>query len=289
VSISNHYTLDFRDSKAVLATAGGKGASLVQLTCANLPVPAGFIITTDGYRCLVNANGLQPLILQALANVDAGRQAGFEEAARCIQAYFLAAPLPVQVETAVAQAYGALPGENPAVAVRSSATAEDLPQASFAGQHESYLNVSGRDALLEAVRKCWASLWTARAIGYRLRQGIPPTAVEQAVVVQLLVSADVAGILFTAHPVTGQRDQVVISAAWGLGEAVVSGLVTADSITVEKETGRVVERVTADKQVMTVRAASGTKQCPVPEHLRPVPVLSDREAADLTRPCRMKR
>ena len=135
-------------------------------------------------------------------------------------------------------------------------------------------------------------VWTARAIGYRARQGIPPEGVALAVVVQLLVPAEAAGILFTANPITGRRDQVVISAAWGLGEAVVGGLVTPDSLTVAKATGRVLERQTADKQVMTVRTApqsaglrpvAGTHEQPVPEQMRRAPVLDDAAAAELTR------
>ena len=151
------------------------------------------------------------------------------------------------------------------------------------GQQETYLNISGADAVLAATVKCWASLWTARAIAYRARQGIPPESVALAVVVQLLVPAEAAGILFTADPVTGRRDQVVISAAWGLGEAIVGGLVTPDSLTVDKATGRVLERQTADKQMMTVRTDDGTHEQPVPEQMRRVPVLDDAAAAELTR------
>ena len=169
------------------------------------------------------------------------------------------------------------------MAVRSSATAEDLPEASFAGQQETYLNIDSPQALLEAVKKCWGSLWTGRAIAYRARQGIAPQNVALAVVVQLLVPAEAAGILFTADPVSGQRQQALISAAWGLGEAVVGGLVTPDTLLVEKATGRLLERQTADKQVMTVRMDGGTQEAPVPESLRSTPVLTDAAAAELTR------
>jgi pyruvate,water dikinase len=167
--------------------------------------------------------------------------------------------------------------------VRSSATAEDLPEASFAGQQETFLNVRGADAVLEAVKRCWASLWTARAISYRARQGISPESVVLAVVVHLLVPAEAAGILFTANPVTGDRGQAVINAAWGLGEAVVGGLVTPDTLTIDKASGRVLDRQTADKQVMTVRTGAGIEEQPVPDDLRRSPVLSDHAAAGLTR------
>ena len=168
------------------------------------------------------------------------------------------------------------------MAVRSSATAEDLPELSFAGQQETYLNVQGVPAVLAAVQRCWGSLWTPRAIGYRLQHGIYQQTVRLAVVVQRLVPAEAAGILFTADPVSGKRDHALISASWGLGEAVVGGMVTPDSLTVEKASGRVLDRNTADKQVMTVRTASATEEQPVPEALRRMPVLDDAAVARLT-------
>jgi rifampicin phosphotransferase len=187
------------------------------------------------------------------------------------------------VAGAIAQAYAELAGRDPAVAVRSSATAEDLPEASFAGQQETYLNVQGVSDVLEAVKLCWASLWTARAIAYRARQGIGIERLSLAVVVQNLVPAEAAGILFTANPVTGSRDQAMISAAWGLGEAVVGGLVTPDTLIVDKASGMVLDRQTADKQVMTARLNGGTQEQPVPDELRRAPVLDDSMAAELVR------
>ena len=167
--------------------------------------------------------------------------------------------------------------------MRSSATAEDLPDASFAGQQETYLNISGADQVLEATKKCWASLWTARAIGYRARQNIGGEGVALAVVVQLLINAEAAGIMFTANPLNGKRDEAVINAAWGLGEAVVGGAVTPDTLTVNKLTGGLIARETAEKLVMTVRTESGTEEQPVPDPLQKIPVLSDEQAAQLTR------
>ncbi|MEJ2210215.1 MAG: PEP/pyruvate-binding domain-containing protein [Anaerolineae bacterium] len=167
------------------------------------------------------------------------------------------------------------------LAVRSSATAEDLPEASFAGQQDTYLNVDGYGDVLAAVKRCWASLWTARAIGYRARQNVGVAGLSLAVVVQVLVPAEAAGILFTANPVTGRRDQAMISAAWGLGEAVVGGLVTPDSILVDRAAGVVLEHQVADKQVMTVRFNGGTQERPVPPELRHAPVLDDGTAAEL--------
>jgi len=281
--MSTSYTLKLNDPAATLACVGGKGASLARLAGAGIPVPDGFHITTDAYRHFVEDNGLQPRILAALEGVDAARPATLEQAAQAIAALFAAGTLPPDLAASIVHAYGTLPGDNPAVAVRSSATAEDLPEASFAGQQETFLNICETAPLLDAVRRCWASLWTARAIGYRLRQGIAPDEVALAVVVQILAPAETAGILFTANPVDGRRDQAVISAAWGLGEAIVGGLVTPDTLTVNKASGAVVDRQTADKTVMTVRTADGTAEEPVPDELRRAPALSDAAATSLAR------
>ena len=170
-----------------------------------------------------------------------------------------------------------------AVAVRSSATAEDLPGASFAGQQQTFLNVRGQGAVLEAVKRCWASLWTARAMAYRRRQGTDPVSVSLVVVVQQMVHSDAAGVMFTANPANGRRDEAVINAAWGLGESVVSGSVTPDFIIVEKEGERVKSRDTADKEVRTVYTADGTGEQTVPEAWQRQAVLDDQAAAELVR------
>jgi phosphoenolpyruvate synthase/pyruvate phosphate dikinase len=281
--MTTEYVIPLDDSRATIEVAGGKGASLTRLVGAGLPVPDGFHVTTDAYREFVAANDLQPRILVALDDVDPAQPSTLEVASQTIRGLFDRAQMPAAVAGAVAQAYAGLAGQNPYVAIRSSATAEDLPEASFAGQQDTYLNVQGTEAMLQAVKRCWASLWTARAIGYRERQAIDQGAVSLAVVVQMLVPAEAAGIMFTANPVTGKRDQTVISVAWGLGEAVVGGLVTPDSLTVDKATGEVLARETADKRLMTVRVEGGTEEQPVPEELRNAPVLDDKQAAELVR------
>jgi pyruvate,water dikinase len=167
--------------------------------------------------------------------------------------------------------------------VRSSATAEDLPEMSFAGQMETYLNVCGGDNVLAAVKGCWGSLWTARALGYRARHGIRPENLSIAVVVQRLIPADVAGILFTANPVTGARDQIMINAAWGLGEAIVGGQVTPDTIIVAKQTGAIASQDIAPKDVMTVRVSGGTREERVPAEKRMRAALQPAQAAELAR------
>ncbi len=279
----SEYVLPLADPGAKLETVGGKGASLAQLAAANLPVPDGFHITTAAYWQVVNENDLQAPIMAALEKVDIDRPSTLEEASRTMQALFTRAHIPEAVTGAIAQAYLSLPGDDPVVAVRSSATAEDLPGLSFAGQQETYLNVQRVSAVLEAVKNCWASLWTARAIGYRMRNQIDHEVVSLAVVVQMQVPAEAAGILFTANPLTSKRDQVMLSASWGMGEAIVGGQVTPDTLSVDKATGRVLEHTIGDKQVMTVRVEGGTETQPVPEALRCVPVLDDLQAAELTR------
>ncbi len=276
------FTLPLSDTQATLETVGGKGMSLAKMIQAGFPVPDGFHITTEAYWAFVAANELQTKILAALKDVDASLPATLEAAFATIGGLFADSKIPDDLASPIVIAYESLANRE-SVAVRSSATAEDLPDASIAGQQESFLNVRGEQELLVAVKKCWASLWTARAISYRARQNISLERVSLAIVVQTLVPADAAGILFTANPVNGKYDQMVINAAWGLGEAVVGGAVTPDSLTVSKPTGRVIHRETAEKQVMTVRTESGTSDQPVPDHLKKAPVLSDKQAVILVR------
>jgi rifampicin phosphotransferase len=210
--------------------------------------------------------------------------AGFEQVAQGIRTLFSGGKVPDEMAEEIQASFEELSKDGEStVAVRSSATAEDLPGMSFAGQQETYLNVRGAEALLEAVKNCWASLWTARAMAYRARQGIGPATVSLAVVVQRMVESEAAGVMFTANPSNGRRDQTTISAAWGLGESVVSGSVTPDSMVVEKGSGRVLSRETANKEVMTVYIESGTAERPVPEALERQPVLDDETAATLSR------
>ncbi|MFE4544847.1 PEP/pyruvate-binding domain-containing protein [Arthrobacter sp. NPDC056727] len=208
----------------MLPEVGGKAASLGVLLAAGLPVPPGFCVTTAAYRRVAEAAGADP---SGPPEQTRGRLEGF--------------PIPEDIAGAILAAYAALGGDTP-VAVRSSATAEDLPEASFAGQLDSYLNVAGPDALLDAVRRCWASLWTDRAVAYRADHGIDQRPLGIAVVVQEMVDAEVAGVMFTANPVTGRRKETVIDAAPGLGEALVSGAVNPDRFTVDAATGQILQR-----------------------------------------------
>jgi rifampicin phosphotransferase len=271
------------DPAATLEQVGGKGASLARLAAAGLPVPPGFHLTTAAYRSFVTENGLQEQILGTVSAAAADQPTSLEEASSKISRMFAQGSMPAEIVEAIRQAYIALGGDDLAVAVRSSATAEDLPELSFAGQQETYLNMHGEAMVLDAIKRCWASLWTARAIGYRARAGIAHEEVSLAVVVQELVLADAAGILFTANPLTGERDQVLINAAWGLGEAVVSGQVTPDTVVVDRTNGTITTQQISEKEVMTVCSPEGTREEPVPAGKRTSAVLTAVQAAQLAR------
>ena len=234
------------------------------------------------YSAFVAANRLQKVIDELGSLPESAEPDDYRQASEKIRGSFSATTVPAGIVDELRAAYGGW-GRAAPVAVRSSATAEDLAGASFAGQQETVLDVRGDEALLAAVVACWASLWSPRAMAYRARQGIPPGAVTMAVVVQRMVDADAAGVMFTVDPVGGRRDEVVIGAAWGLGEAIVSGAVSTDDLVVEKSTGRVRSRTTADKQVMTVVTGHGAEERPVPEARRRQPVLDDATAAELAR------
>ncbi|HZR43073.1 MAG TPA: PEP/pyruvate-binding domain-containing protein [Ktedonobacteraceae bacterium] len=269
------------DASATLEQVGGKGASLARMAAAGLSVPPGFHITTAAYRCFVAENRLQEEILTAVSVASADDPATLEDASRQIGQLFAQGVMPGAIAVAVRQAYAELNGGNQPVAVRSSATAEDLPEMSFAGQQETYLNMHGEAMVLDAVKRCWASLWTARAIGYRARYNIAPQDVSLAVVVQELVPADAAGILFTANPLTGVRDQAMINAAWGLGEAIVAGQVTPDTVIVDKTSRKIIQQDISEKDVMTIRTPEGTHEEPVPADRRKQAVLTPEQAAEL--------
>jgi pyruvate,water dikinase len=227
--------LPFHSPQCDLALAGGKGANLSRMARADFPVPPGFIITVEGYRSFVSANRLDAVIEPLLVDLAPTDPNALEMASHRIRASFSAGILPQAIHTQIISAYREM-GNSP-VAVRSSATAEDLPEFSFAGQQDTYLNILGEEAFLAAVVNCWSSLWTARAIGYRLRNHINHLQVSLAVVVQCMVESEVSGVLFTANPLTGLRSELVIDAAFGLGEALVSGQVEPDQYIVDPFAG----------------------------------------------------
>lgn len=217
------YILPIGHDEATLAVVGAKGESLNRMYRAAFPVPPGYFVTTAAYNAFLQANDLQ----EAVEFVDS-RAGTSGTRSVAIRRLFAGEAMPTEIAEAIIEGYAALALTAPdaALAVRSSATVEDLPGASFAGQLSTYLNVSGNSALLAAVQRCWASLWTPRALDYRTRHQIPSSTVAVGVVVQAMVPAETSGVMFTANPISGSRDEVAIDAAWGLGKAVVDGLVT---------------------------------------------------------------
>jgi phosphohistidine swiveling domain-containing protein len=240
------WTLPLTGLGVPLALVGGKGMVLRDLASAGFPVPPGFLIPTTAYRRFIAANAVQATIDAALRDLDVAVPASLERAAQTIRQAFHAAAIPAEIEEAIRAAYAAL-GE-PAVAVRSSATAEDLPDLSFAGQQETFLNVRGANRLLASMRDCWASLWSARAIGYRQQMGVGQDDVAMAVVVQRMVPSEVAGVLFTANPATGNRDEMIVEATAGLGEALVAGEVTPELYRLDRQSPGVTELIPAQQK-----------------------------------------
>ena len=242
---------------ATLAAVGGKGANLAKLAAAGLPVPDGFIVTVAAYQAFVTANALEPALSAALAGLDATSPAALEAASVQIRAAFAAGEMAPALQAVLAAEYRRI-GEPP-VAVRSSATAEDLPDMSFAGQQDTFLNIQGLDALCDAVVACWSSLWTARAVGYRERNQVDQKSVALAVVVQKMVDAAAAGVLFTADPLNGRRTETAIDATLGLGEALVSGQVEPDHYVVDEQTRTIVHKTLGAKETVIVgREGGGT-------------------------------
>ena len=268
--------------------AGGKGANLGELTNAGITVPPGFVITSETYDKFIKETGIFDEIMSILDAIDVNDTKELQGASARIKEIIMKAYVPDDIRTTVIEAYNALcqriGKENAFVAIRSSATAEDLPEASFAGQQDTFLNISGPEDVMIYVQKCWASLFESRAIFYREENDFDHSKVYIAVVVQEMVNAEKAGVMFTVHPSTGE-EQILIEAAWGLGEAVVSGTVTPDTYWVDKKTGKVFNCNISEKNTMFIKdpEAGKTVQLDVPEDLKNKRVLSDEEIAALTK------
>lgn len=259
---------------------GGKCASLARMIALGAPVPGGFAVATDAYASHLRSPCIQPAIEAELEGLDTNDVADAEARADRIRRVLTAQAMPADVEAAIRNAYASIaPNDDLPVAVRSSATAEDMPDASFAGQQDTYLWVVGADEVLSRVLDCWASLFTARAISYRADQGLGQIEVLMSVAVQEMVDARTAGVAMTLDPVNGDRTKIVIDASWGLGESVVSGEVTPDNFAVEKVLMQVQKRKISDKHHETVAdaAARRTISRGVDEARRTAPSLTDEE------------
>lgn len=261
---------------------GGKGASLGKMVKADFPVPPGFAITTDGYAEFIRANKLDEVVNNALKDIDYANLDQVEKQTGKIREAIIKGSIPVSLSGEIVKAYSKL-GDKPYVAVRSSGTAEDLVGASFAGQYETFLDVCGEESLLESIRKCWASMWTSRVTTYRHNNGLEKAATGIAVVVQMMVDAEVAGVMFVGNPMNARADEIVINASWGLGETVVSGSVTPDEYIIGRDPrvkryslGSKELRVTKD-----IKAGKGTTKEHVPAILRERFTLTDEETVKL--------
>jgi pyruvate,water dikinase len=232
---------------------GGKAAGLSGMIKAGIPVPPGFIVTTEAYKQFVLETGIAGYIKYVLEEVVvSGKPSEYEKASELIRSKFVRTPMPHRIVSEIVEAYRRLAElsgvEEPLVAVRSSATVEDLPEASFAGQQETYLNVKGADSVVEMVKRAWSSLWTARALSYRDSLNVDHEAALMAVIVQKMVNSRSSGVAFTIHPVTGEEDKVVIEAIWGLGEYIVGGKVTPDRFVISKSNLEILEKRVSEKR-----------------------------------------
>ncbi|MEM3488522.1 MAG: phosphoenolpyruvate synthase, partial [Nitrososphaerota archaeon] len=270
---------------------GGKCANLGEMISAGIPVPPGFAITAYAYKKFIEETKIAEKIYDILDETikDPKDPKQYEEASKKIRALIEATAMPKSIEEEIVKAYRELNKKvglkEVFVAVRSSATAEDLPGASFAGQQETYLNIRGEKELLESVRKCWSSLFTPRAIFYRTEKGFRHERVLISVAVQKMVNSRSAGVMFTLHPVTGDRSKIVIESVWGLGEAIVSGAVTPDHFEVDKESLKITLKNIAKKTVEYIRdpRSGKTIHAEVPLDRQDAPSLTDEEVIELAR------
>ncbi|QSZ67704.1 phosphoenolpyruvate synthase [Methanofollis aquaemaris] len=268
-------------SKDDIPSVGGKGASLGEMTSVGLPVPKAFVVTAQAFRKFLVETGLEDSIFTLLSDLDVDDNEALEEVSQSVKGLVLGAKMPEGIKEEILAAYGSMGDGELVVAVRSSATAEDLPDASFAGQQETYLNIKGETDVIEAVQMCWASLYGARAVYYRAKQGFDDRTVNIAVVIQQLIGSEKSGVMFSSHPVSGEP-LTIIEGSWGLGEAVVSGSVSPDKYVYDRRLKRVVDRLISNKEYMIVPVGDhGTELVEIPKDRQDEPVLSNTEVERL--------
>ncbi|PER27713.1 phosphoenolpyruvate synthase [Bacillus cereus] len=277
------FVLDFQEiEKVQLSLVGGKGLNLGALSnMRGIQVPEGFCVTTVGYEKAIEQNETFQTLLQQLTKLKSEDRVQVGEISRKIREVIMAVDIPFDVEKAVTH-YLSRFGDEHAYAVRSSATAEDLPHASFAGQQDTYLNITGKEAILQHIKKCWASLFTDRAVIYRMQNGFDHSQVSISVVVQRMVFPEASGILFTADPITSNRKVLSIDASFGLGEALVAGLVSADNYKVKE--GEIAGKMIATKKIaMYGRKEGGTETKQIAPNQQTVQTLTDQQILQLAR------
>lgn len=281
--MSNNDFIEFFDGgkQPTLDSLGGKGASLVTMTAAGMPVPPGFVVNTNAFRAFMHS-GIEEAIAKHLEGLDPDDVDAVDKVSAAIRQLIVSRPVPEELSTVTRRAYDELQArfetEAP-LAVRSSATAEDLPDASFAGQQDTYLWLTGYAAVADHIRECWASLYTSRAILYRLKNNIPDEGLCMAVVVQKMVNAKCAGVAMTLDPTNGDRSKITVDASWGVGEMVVSGTVTPDNIQLDKVTLAVITEHIGDKHAQMVPDAGMNQlvECEVEDARRTIRCLNDEE------------
>jgi len=291
------YIVWFKDlNKDSIPVAGGKGANLGEMVNAGLPVPGGFVVSAQTYKKFVEDEKINEDINEVLKDLDVEDNDKLQNAAETIQKIIKGTAIPEDVQEEIKQAYSQLPksseiiiagtNQEPGqyVAVRSSATAEDLPGASFAGQQATFLNIKGATNLIDAVRSCWASLYTARAIYYRVKKGFKHEDVLICVIVQKMIDSDKSGVMFTINPVDNDKGKISIDSAWGLGEAIVGGQVTPDHFLIDKETMQIVDKRVSKKDFMYTRdvGTGDTTKVTLTDETGSKSSLTDHEALKLS-------
>lgn len=284
------YILNFKDlNKNSLPEVGGKNASLGELINAGIRVPPGFAVTTDSYLSFITETGIQNEILRIVSGLKTGDMASLNATSEKIQQLIINKEMPDKIRTAIDDGYDALctlcKVEALPVAVRSSATAEDLPTASFAGQQDTFLWIKERDLVVDKVRRCWASLWTARAIDYRIKNNFPHEKVLISVGVQKMVNSKAAGVMFTLNPTDGDISKVVIEGSWGLGETVVSGSVNPDKFVVDKIVMETTDKTISNKHIECIfdPEKGETVDADVAEDMQNVCCMEDKEVKGLVK------
>lgn len=259
-----------------IPSVGGKGASLGEMTHVGLPVPPAFVVTAQAFRRFLQMTGLVDTLFPMIEALDVDDNDALNATSDKAKAMVETAVMPERIREEILTSYRSM-GSDVVVAVRSSATAEDLPGASFAGQQDTYLNIIGDEDVIDAVQRCWASLYTARAIYYRAKNGFEDRTVNIAVVVQQLVFSEKAGVMFSSHPISGAKT-VIIEGSWGLGEAIVSGTVSPDNYVFDRQSRKIINKTIAEKSVEIIPDGNkGTKVSEVPDDRKNVQVLSDEE------------
>ncbi len=284
--LADKLVVSFKEiDKNDIGLVGGKGANLGEMLQAGFPVPNGFCVTVNAYDLFLEKTGIRDKIFEIISATDVNNSKNLQDASRKVQNLIISSPIPEEIIREVTVYYKRLSNflNKALVAVRSSATAEDLPQASFAGQQASFLNVKGETNLLIKIRECWASLFTERAIFYREQNKIPHKKVKISVIVQKMVQSLASGVMFTVDPLTKDKDKIIIEAIWGLGELIVQGAVVPDRYVVQKDTFAILSKEISDQRIQLVKIDGENKEVEVPKVLREKQKLSDKEIIKLAK------